>query len=131
MTLKTEILSSFETVDRRVEKFLDRTINAISEQKINITDYTKMILTMLVTQLILHFKAYDEVFKNNGTVTAEDSYKRASKAPAISVMQQTHDKILQLFDKITLSPLASAKVKKLNSNSDEQSAQEYLDALIK
>lgn len=129
MTLKTEILSNFETVDRRVEKFLDRTINAVEEQKITVTDYTKMILIMLVSQLILYYKACDDVLKTPN-VTSEDNYKRKAKMPEISIMQKTHDQILHLLDKITLSPLASAKVKKLNSGDSEQSAQEYLDSLI-
>ena len=71
----------------------------------------------------------DNIFAKN-EVSSEDSYKRKAKAPEISIMQKSHDQILNLLDKISLSPLSSAKIKKLTSNNDDESAQEYLDALI-
>lgn len=131
MTLKTEILSSFEDLDPRVVKFIDKTITAIEEQKIEVTDYTKMILNLLITQLVLYYKASDDILKID-TVTSEDSYKRKSKMPEISIMQKANDQILILLDKITLSPLSSAKVKKLNEReiiSKEESSLNKLNKL--
>ena len=129
MNLKTEILQDFPSVDKRVDKFLSKTINTLEEQHLEITDYTKMILTMLVTQLTLYYKACDSVFKIDD-ITSEDSYKRKSKMPEISIMQTANDKILNLLDKISASPLSKAKIKKLNSGSDDTSAQELLENLI-
>ena len=128
MDLKTEILSDFNSLDHRVEKFIDKTIAALEGQKLEITDYTKMILSMLVTQLILYYKACDLVLDTD-KVSSEDAYKRKAKAPEISIMQKCHDQILNLLDKISASPLSKAKIKKLNSG-DDSSAQEYLEALI-
>lgn len=131
MNLRNEILSSlnFETLDKRVEQFLDKTISALEEQKVTITDYTKMILSMLVAQLVLYYKACDSALQSD-KVSSEDAYKRKAKMPEISIMQKSHDQILHLLDKIALSPLSSAKIKKLNSTDGDETAQEYLDALI-
>lgn len=128
MKLQEEIISNFGNLDSRVESFLKKTITDINTKGIKVTDYTKMILELLVVQLVLYYKAFDEINEDT-SVSSEDSYNRKAKSPAISIMQKANDQILVLLDKITLSPLSSAKVKKLNKN-DEDDAQELLEALI-
>lgn len=128
MKLQEEIISNFGNLDSRVESFLKKTITDINTKGIKVTDYTKMILELLVVQLVLYYKAFDEINEDT-SVSSEDSYNRKAKSPAISIMQKANDQILVLLDKIALSPLSSAKVKKLNKN-DEDDAQELLEALI-
>lgn len=130
MTLKTEILSNFENVDKRVDKFIDKTISALTEQDTPINDYTKIILNLLVLQLILYYKACDQLVKDTD-MTTTDAYKRRAKHPEITIIQKAHDQILNLLDKLTLSPLENAKVKKLKRSSDsDEDAKELLNKLI-
>lgn len=132
MKLLNEILDTFEDVqdiDDRAILFLGQTIKALDEQKIEVTEYIKTILIMLVAQLRLYYIATDAVFKSQ-EVSTEDNYKRQAKNPAISVMNKSHDKILELLDKISLSPLSSARIKKLNRGGDDDSAEELLNELV-
>lgn len=132
-TLRNEILKNMNvtSADPRVIMFLDTTISALDSQSIKITDYTKLILGMLVTQLVLYYKACDALIQDNESITSEDKYKRRAQAPIISIMQKANDKIIGLLDKISLSPLEKAKVKKLNQKTDEQEdARELLSALM-
>jgi len=128
MTLKNQILSKYDKVDDRVNSFLDKVISDLNAKKIAITDYTVLILNMLVAQLVLYFKAVDDVM-NTENVTNSDAYNRKSKTPEIAVLQKSNDQILNLLDKISLSPLSAAKIKKLNK-SDDQDSSELLDKLI-
>lgn len=127
--LTSQVINKINKVDdERVIDFIDSVTNDIKTRKIEVTEYLKVILQMLVAQLVLYFKSADEVFKNNA-LSSTDDYKRKSKAPEIAVMEKSHDKILELLDKIALSPLSSAKVKKL-SKDDDLDAKELLDELV-
>ena len=127
--LTSEIINKIQTVDdQRVIDFMDSITTDIKERKIKVTEYLKVILSMLVTQFVLYIKAVDQINKES-KVSSTDDYKRAAKSPAISVAQKAHDKIVELLDRISLSPLSEAKIKKLNSN-DEADAQKLLDDLI-
>lgn len=128
--LTSEILNKIQNVeDERVIEFMDHITKDIKERKIAVTEYLKVILSMLVTQFVLYIKAVDQISKED-KVSSTDDYKRVAKSPAIAVADKAHDKILELLDKISLSPLAEAKVKKLNKDDAETSAQELLDDLI-
>ena len=116
-------------VDARVETFMQNIAKDIDTQKKPYTQYTRMILTLMVSQLVLYYKALDEMEANN--VESQDSYKRKSKAPSIAIMQKANDQILHLMDKIGLSPLESAKIRKLNKSTDDESAEELLAELTK
>lgn len=115
MNLKQEVLQDYPNIDSRIENFLDRIVNELNTRNIASTNYTKIILSMLVVQLMVYYKSYDDMNSANN-VSSKDAYNRTSKSPAISIMQTAHDKILNLMDKICLSPLSSAKVYKLQQN---------------
>lgn len=128
MRLRDEIISGFTDLDPRVIDYLDKVISDVNLNKSNTTEYTKIILGMLVVQLVLYYKAADEMMESN-KVTSKDNYNRFAKSPVISVFNKANDQILILLDKIGLSPMQKAKIKKLNS-SDEADAKELLDDLI-
>ena len=46
-----------EVTDVRVINFMDAVTTDIKERKIKVTEYLKCILSMLVVQLVLYFKA--------------------------------------------------------------------------
>ena len=115
--------------DIRITDFLDKVVNDLEEKQIEISNYVKIILTMLVSQLILYYKAADAIFGST-QVSSKDNYDRKAKAPEISVMQKSHDQILNLLDKISLSPLSAAKIKKLNQDDSEDTAEKLLSELV-
>lgn len=128
--LTQETINSINKIeDERIISFIDKVVNDLNEKHIEISNYIKIILTMLVSQLVLYYKACDAIFSNN-KVSTKDLYERNAKAPEIAVMQKSHDQILNLLDKITLSPMSSAKIKKLNQVDDEETAQAILNDLI-
>ena len=112
-------------VDSRIESMLDCVISSLDSN--HKSDYSKIILTMLVPQLILYFRALDEV-NNSDKLSTKDDYSRTAKSPEIQVLQKCNDQILNLLDKLCLSPLEKSKLKRLNK--DDGSAKELLDALI-
>ena len=127
--LTSEIINKIQNVDdKRVIDFMDDITTDIKNRNIKVTEYLKVMLSMLVTQFILYIKAVDQINKES-SVTSTDDYKRVAKSPAISVAQKAHDKIVELLDRISLSPLSEAKIKKLNK-SDDQDSSELLDKLI-
>ena len=83
---------------------------------------------MLASQLVIYYKALDAIFGKDD-VSTTDLYDRKAKAPEISILQKAHDQILALLDKLSLSPIVKAKLKKLNS-SDEATAEQLLNDLI-
>ncbi len=130
LKLTEEIVKRNKVTDERAIMFLDNVVNELNTAGIPTTDYVKLILNMMIVQLVLYYKAQDEVFED-AKVSSEDSYKRRAKSPAISIMQTTNDKILNLMDKISMSPLSKAKVDKLKEKSNnKQDAGELLAALM-
>lgn len=123
----TEILDTNinNKIDSRIESMLDCVINSLDPNHKG--DYSKIILTMLVPQLILYFQALDEI-NTNKKLSTSDVYSRTAKSPEIQVLQKCNDQILNLLDKLCLSPLEKSKLKRLNK--DDESARELLDALI-
>lgn len=113
-------------IDSRIESMLDCVINSLDPNHKG--DYSKIILTMLVPQLILYFRALDEV-NNNCKLSTKDDYSRTAKSPEIQVLQKCNDQILNLLDKLCLSPLEKSKLKRLNKN-DEDDAKDLLERLI-
>ena len=127
--LTSEIINKIQKVDdERVIDFMDNITTDIKNRKIAVTEYLKVILSMLVTQFVLYIKAVDQINKEE-KVSSTDDYKRVAKSPAISVAEKAHDKIVELLDKISLSPLAEAKVKKLNKD-DDADAKDLLEDLM-
>lgn len=128
--MKTEdliISNSEEKFDSRIEKMLTCVFNSLDPNHKG--DYSKIILTMLVPQMVLYFQALDEI-KKNRKLSSSDVYSRTTKSPEIQVLQKCNDQILSLLDKLCLSPMEKAKINRINK-SGETSAQELLDALMK
>ena len=62
-------------------------------------------------------------------VSSEDNYKRQAKNPAIAVMNNAHKEILNILQKLSLSPFEIAKLKRLNNAGDDESAEQLLKEL--
>lgn len=122
--------TTYKNLDPRVIDYLDKTISSLEQQNVKITDYTKLMLTMIVNELILYYKTLDIIYEED-TITSRDSYKRKAKAPEINIMQKCHSQVLDLLDKILASPTSNARVKKLTAATDKaEDAKELLNNLM-
>lgn len=122
-------LTKHKNIDDRVVDYIDKVISSLKQNKVEINDYTKLILIMIVNELILYFKSSDIIYDNEN-VSSTDSYDRKAKMPEISIMQKSHDQILTLMDKISASPLSRAKIKKLSKSDPEEDAKAELEMLL-
>lgn len=129
MNILEETIKDYKDLDPRIILYLEHVVNEIGKDKV--TDYTKVILGMLVPQLIIYYRSLDELNTKND-LTNENKYYGKSKSPVIIIMQKANDQILNLLDKISLSPMTKAKIKKLNTTEENtnSSGESVLNKLI-
>lgn len=126
---KNSILKSFDDYEERVLDFLEYVLDELKSKERDVNNYTLVILQLLAAQLSIYFKAMDEV-EHNVTETNDTKYGTIRKIkPEVVVFNQAHKEITRLLDKLGMSPLERAKIKKLNTNDDE-SAQDILEDLL-
>lgn len=113
-------------LDKRIIEFLELVAIAVEER--DISAYSKIILKMLIPQLVVYYKALDLMNKSD-SLRHEDVYNRITKSPEVQVMQKANDQILNLLDKLALSPMEKAKIKRINKD-DGDSANELLANLM-
>ncbi len=128
MELRNIIYKGYTNLDVRVTDFIDRIITEV-EKKGEVTEYDKSLLNMLVIQLVLYYKAIDEIVSNKN-VTHEDNYDRKARNPEITVMNKANDEIILLLDKLAVAPYSQAKVAKLKRTDDGEKAKEILEDLL-
>lgn len=129
MNILEETIKDYKDLDPRIILYLEHVVNEIGKDQV--TDYTKVILGMLVPQLIIYYRSLDELNTKND-LTNENKYYGKSKSPVIIIMQKANDQILNLLDKISLSPMTKAKIKKLNTTEENtnSSGENVLKKLI-
>lgn len=103
-------------------------INNLIKDKDN-DDYYYCIYDLLSTQLFLYFSAKNELLENT-KLTTTDSYARTAKSPLVGLLNKCHANILDIMQKLSLGQMEQAKLKRLNKNDDDESAQELIDKLI-
>ena len=127
---KTNILSNFEGYDERVLDNLSLIIDELKSKKVQVNNYSLVIFQLLATQFSIYFKAQD-TFNKSEELTSTDDYKRKSKAPELAALQKAHTEIIHLLDKLGLSPLEEAKIKKLKEkDTKDEDAKELLNTLL-
>ena len=124
------IRETYADYDIRVIEFLSRVYMDCVDKNEKLSNYFYCCLDLLANQLKLYYLGCDAI-DSNKNISSTDDYKRVSKNPAIAVMSHAHQQILDILEKLGLSPFASAKIKRLNNVDDAESAQELLDNLIK
>lgn len=124
---KQNIISSFQDYDQRVIDFMTYIIDDMKQLKIEINNYSLVMFQLLAVQLTIFFKALDTI--QNGNKIIDDDNK---KTPALNTLNKAHAEILRLLDKVGLSPLERAKIKKLNSTmaTKDEAAADILAALV-
>lgn len=131
MKLSKDIISKrYEEYDARIIDFLNSIYEDVKSQNKNISNYFFVTFDLLANQLLLYFRALDAISKDS-ELSTEDAYKRQAKSPHIAILNHAHQEIMKILDDYGLSPFASAKIKRLNRNTDEDGAEELLNELIK
>ena len=103
-------------------------INNLIKDKDN-DAYYYCIYDLLSTQLFLYFSAKNELLENT-KLTTTDSYARTAKSPLVGLLNRCHANILDIMQKLSLGKMEQAKLKRLNKNDDDESAQQLIDKLI-
>lgn len=122
------ILENFEDSDDRVKLFLSRVYEDCEAQHEDLSNYFFCCLDLLANQLRLYFMALDYINENK-KLSSEDSYKRVAKEPCIAILNNAHKEILNILQKLSLSPFEKAKLKRISSPSGGDD-KEFLDNLI-
>lgn len=128
-TIDPYIKKTYENYDDRVLVFMSRVYEDCINNNDKLSNYFYCCLDLLATQLKLYFIASD-IIDEQKKISSEDSYRRISKDPSISVLNKCHEQILNILAKLSLSPFEQAKLKRLNKNDDDESAEELLNSLI-
>ena len=129
MKLTKDIIQKrYNKYDERVIEYLINISKSLKEQNVN-DEYYYCMFDLLVIQLHLYYSSCDQLMKLKD-LTSEDNYKRLVKSPLIGVLQKCHSQILDIMQKLSISPIEKAKLKRLNTTDDDESAEELLNSLI-
>ena len=129
-TIEPYIQKTYEGYDDRVLVFMSRVYEDCINNNNKLSNYFYCCLDLLASQLKLYFIASD-IIDEQKKISSEDSYRRISKDPSISVLNKCHEQILNILAKLSLSPFEQAKLKRLkNESTDDESAEELLNSLI-
>lgn len=129
-TIDPYIQKTYEGYDDRVLVFMSRVYEDCINNNDKLSNYFYCCLDLLATQLKLYFIASD-IIDEQKKISSEDSYRRISKDPSISVLNKCHEQILNILAKLSLSPFEMAKLKRVQNGDGDQDAAELLDSLVK
>ena len=128
MINESTIRQRYNKYDERVIEYIINISKSLKEQNVN-DEYYYCMFDLLVIQLHLYYSSCDQLM-NLKDLTSEDNYKRLVKSPLIGVLQKCHSQILDIMQKLSISPIEKAKLKRLNTTDDDESAEELLNSLI-
>lgn len=113
---KKNVLASFSKCDERTQDMLQNVVTQLLKQEKEPNDYALVILQMLAIQYDIFFRSYDALENTNLTTVAIVGEREIHQAkPQLDMLQKAHTQIIKLLDKLAISPLEHAKVKKLNT----------------
>ena len=128
--LNEYILEHFSNVDERIKIKLSRVFDEVQKNnQNNINNYFYNALDLLCAQYEVFYLAYDAI-KESGKINQDDKYNRTAKNINITVMTRASKEILDIMDKLSISPVVKAKVKKLQQKDDDEETKELLNELI-
>ena len=122
------INENYNDYDDRVKVFLSRVFEDCKKNNEKLSNYFYVCLDLLAVQLKLYFMALD-IIDEKKKLSSEDQYKRVAKDPSIAVLNHAHQEILNILQKLSLSPFEQAKLKRLNNAGDDESAEQLLKSL--
>ena len=128
MINESTIRQRYNKYDERVIEYLINISKSLKEQNVN-DEYYYCMFDLLVIQLHLYYSSCDQLIKLKD-LTSEDNYKRLVKSPLIGVLHKCHSQILDIMQKLSISTIEKAKLKRRNTTDDDESAEELLNSLI-
>lgn len=129
--IKNYIQEHYADTDDRIKQKLSRVYEEVEKNNPNnINNYFFNTLDLLCAQYEVFFMSYDAL-REAGKVNQDDRYHRQAKNINITVMTRASKEILDIMDKLSISPVIKAKVNKLNKDDDSESAEEILNELTK
>ena len=123
------IQETYKNEDSRVITFISRVYDDCVKNNENLSNYFYCCLDLLCVQLKLYYMALDAL-NTEKTLASEDNYKSIAKSPHIMILNKSHQEILNILQKLSLSPFEKAKLKRLNNTDDAESAEALLNNLI-
>ena len=126
---KDAIKTRYESYDTRVVEFLTNVFEDIKKQNTELNNYFLVSFDLLANQLKMYFLSVDAIDKQK-ELTSQDNYNRIAKNPAINVMNRAHQEILKILSEFNMSPFGQAKLKRMQKDDDNESAEELLNNLI-
>jgi len=127
-TIDNYIHNTYINYDERVRTFLYKVYSECKNNNESLSNYFYVMFDLLANQLKLYYLALDAIDAEK-KVSSQDDYKRVSKNPAIAVLNHSHQEIINIMQKLSLSPFDKAKLKRVQNGEDEDS-EELLDKLI-
>lgn len=129
---KNDILKSFEGFDPRTIDNLDIILKQVKKQGKEISEYALVVFQMLAVQYDLFYTAYDSLNSCKDIVNVCQLGERTIHAtkPQVEVLLKANTQISKYLKDLGLSPLESAKIKKLNSADSEKLAEEAYEDLL-
>ena len=124
------IQDTYKDYDERVIVFLSRVYDDCVKNNDKLSNYFYCCLDLLAEQLKLYYLGVDAINVNKN-LSSTDDYKRVSKNPCIAILNHAHQEILNILQKLSLSPFDQAKLKRINNGNDDGSAEELLSELTK
>lgn len=128
MIAENNIVARYGKYDDRVIDYIINITKSIKGQEAT-DEYYYCMFDLLAVQLHLYFTSCDQLMQLKD-LTSEDNYKRLAKTPIVGILQKCHSQILDIMQKLSLGQMEQAKLKRLNKNDDDESAQELIDKLI-
>lgn len=122
------IKETYKDYDERVLMFLTRVYEDCIKNNDKLSNYFYCCLDLLAEQLKLYYLGVDAINANKN-LSSTDDYKRVSKNPCIAILNHAHQEILNILQKLSLSPFEQAKLKRLNNGDEDESAEELLKSL--
>lgn len=110
---------------------MENIVKQLAKQEKEPNDYALVILQLVAVQFEIYFKALDDVIRDgivNSTQVGDRTINQPK--PQLEALQKSNTQITRLLDKIGISPLEAAKIKKLNKSDDDESGKELLNSLI-
>ena len=112
------VLSSFEGYDQRTIDMLDIILKELSKQNKELNEYSLVIFQLLAIQFEIYYKAYDSI--DTAIVDEIDLHggKLTKAKPQLDALQKANNQITKMLKDLGLTPLEKAKIKKLNSQEE-------------
>lgn len=122
---KENINKNYPDLDHRAKEFICHVIDQLNDSNKPITDYICIVLDLLVVQLMIYYKTVDNVTmqtEKQGVMLRTDAYE---------MLKATTKIILDFLEKLNLSPMADAKIKRIKTKTgtDKETAAAMLKKL--